>query len=145
MRLMLSMAVGVLTLTGLAACGQSEQSLRSSFRSQALANCQRGADASQRAQLTQVGINIDQLCTCAIDRYMQAASVDQLKADANNPDPPALRSASIQCASEIVRQSAPAAAGAAASNAAAAAEAVTDEAAAAAEQAASDVENATGQ
>ncbi|HTU10639.1 MAG TPA: hypothetical protein VMG08_07030 [Allosphingosinicella sp.] len=110
MRLMLTMATGVLVLTGLAACGQNEQSIRSNFRTQALANCQRGADASARAQLSQAGINIDQLCTCAIDRYMQQASLDQLKQDANNPDPPALRATSIQCASELVRQSTPAAA-----------------------------------
>ena len=88
MRLMLGMTASVLVLTGLAACGQNEASVRSNFRTQALANCQRGADASQRAQLTQAGINIDQLCTCAIDRYMQSASLDQLKADRDWWHPP---------------------------------------------------------
>lgn len=103
MRLIMSLGVGALALTSLAACNrQSDDSVRANFRSMALAGCRQGGDPATRAQMSQVGINIDELCTCAIDRYMSSAPIDQLR---GNPTPQALQSvqaASMQCAQEMV-------------------------------------------
>lgn len=113
MRLMLSMTVGVLAFAGLSACGQNEQALRASFRTQAMANCQSGGTPAARSQLTLMGITPEQLCSCAIDRYMRTASIDQLKQDRNTAMPPGLNTATMQCASELMRRPAPGAAPAA--------------------------------
>lgn len=113
MRLMLSMTVGALALAGLSACGQNEQALRASFRTQAMENCRAGATPAARGQLTQLGISADQLCSCAIDRYMRAASIDQLKQDRGTEMPAGLNAATTQCVTELVRRSTPGAAPAA--------------------------------
>ncbi len=104
MRLMLSMAVAAVALTGLAACGQSEEAYRANLRTQGIANCQRGSNPAVASQLQQMGLTVEQLCTCAIDRYMRGASYEQLKADQNNPSPPALEAATAQCVAERVGQ-----------------------------------------
>lgn len=106
MRIMLSMTVGVLALAGLAGCGQSEEAYRANLRTQALANCRTGANANPAAasQLAQVGLSVEQLCTCAIDRYMRGASYDQLKREQSNPSPRGLETASQQCVLEHVQR-----------------------------------------
>jgi hypothetical protein len=106
MRLIWTMTAAALAVTGLTGC-QSEESYRANLRTQALANCRTGAngEAGATAQLQQVGMTVDQFCTCAIDRYMRAASYDQLKREQSNPSPPGLTSAGMQCVAEHVQQS----------------------------------------
>ena len=106
MRLMLGTTIGLLALTGLAACGQSEEGLRTAFRTQGTANCKAGADAASRARLTEVGMSVDELCTCAIDGYLRTATFEQLKQDRSNPSPPALERATIQCITNHAARSA---------------------------------------
>ena len=111
MRLFLSIPLAVSAIVGLGACGQNEQALRNSFRTAALTGCQNG-DPAGRAQLQQAGIDPNRYCTCAIDRYMQSATLEQIKADSRDPNnSAALRGAAMQCASELM-QSGAAAAGA---------------------------------
>lgn len=111
MRLKLSMTVGALALAGLAACGPNEASVRNTFRTAAIAGCQQG-DPSARAQMAQAGISVDQLCTCAVDRYMQSATLEQLKQNPNTPEATSrLQTATMQCATELMRQAGGAAPG----------------------------------
>ena len=107
MRLISTMAFAALTVTGLAACGQSEESYRANLRTQGIANCRSGASANsaEAAQLSQIGLSVEQFCTCAIDRYMRTASYDQLKREQSNPSPPGLTAAGAQCVAEHVQQS----------------------------------------
>jgi hypothetical protein len=106
MRLMLGMTFGLVALTGLAACGQSEEGLRNAFRTQGTANCKAGADPATRARLTEIGLSVDELCTCAIDRYLRTATFEQLKQDRSNPSPPALERATAQCVADHATRSA---------------------------------------
>ena len=150
MRIMLSMTVGALALAGLAGCGQSEEAYRANLRTQALANCRTGANANPAAasQLAQIGLSVEQLCTCAIDRYMRGASYDQLKREQSNPSPAGLESASAQCVTEHMSRAGAAAMNAAttqATDAAADAERALNQATADVERAAGEVENATGE
>jgi hypothetical protein len=105
MRLMLGTTIGLLALTGLAACGQSEEGLRTAFRTQGTANCKAGADPASRARLTEIGMSVDELCTCAIDSYLRTATFEQLKQDRNNPAPPALVRATAQCVTDHAARS----------------------------------------
>lgn len=130
MRLMLGMTMGLLTLSGLAACGQSEQALRTTTREALLLGCRNG-DASARATLNQVGVSVDRFCGCAVDRYMQSASTDELRQLSRNKGgamPPGLTAAAGQCMTEMVAQSAPAAGAPAAGNETAAEPAAPSEA-----------------
>ena len=103
MRLILSLGVGALALAGLSACNRaSDDSVRNTFRTAALAGCQQ-ADPAARAQMQQLGMSLDELCTCALDRYLATAPVDQLRQ--NPPSPEAMQSvqrASMQCAQEMM-------------------------------------------
>ena len=103
MRLILSLSIGALALTGLSACNrQSDESIRNTFRTAALAGCQQ-ADPSARAQMQQLGMSLDELCTCALDRYLATAPIDQLRQ--NPPSAEAMQSvqrASMQCAQEMM-------------------------------------------
>ena len=103
MRLILSLSVAALALTGLSACNrQSDDAVRNTFRTAALAGCQR-ADPNARAQMAQVGMSLDELCSCALDRYLASAPVDQLRQ--NPPSAEAMQSvqrASMQCAQEMM-------------------------------------------
>ena len=105
MRLISIMTVSLIAIAGLAACGQSEESLRTAFRTQGTANCKAGADPATRAQLTEMGMSVDELCTCAIDRYLRTASFEQLKQDRNNPAPPALVRTTAQCVTDHAARS----------------------------------------
>jgi len=145
MRILLSMTVGALALAGLAGCGQSEEAYRANLRTQALANCRTGANANPAAagQLAQVGLSVDQLCTCAIDRYMRGASYDQLKRGQSNPAPPGLETASQQCVLEHVQRAGGTPSAAPEANAAPAAP--EPPAAGAAEENGAEEENASGE
>jgi hypothetical protein len=132
MRLIWTMTATALAVTSLAACGQSEQALRTTSREGLLLGCRNG-DASDRAAMTQAGVSVDRFCTCAVDRYMQSASVDELRQLSRNPRtmPNGLSRAAEQCAAEMVHQSAPAAGAPPAGNEAAAEPAAPAEGAAA--------------
>lgn len=104
MRIMLTMGIAALTLTGLAACGQSEASFRTTYRTEALRSCTAGANSTNTAPLTQLGITVQGLCECAIDRYMQATPVEQLRREMNSTEMPAgVRNATIQCTTQLMR------------------------------------------
>lgn len=130
MRLIWTMTATALAITGLAACGQSEQSLRSTSRQALMLGCTHG-DASTRAELNQAGISVDRFCTCAVDRYLQSASVDELKQLSRNSSamPAGLTTAAGQCMGEMMTQATPAVGAPAAGNEAAAEPAAPAEAA----------------
>ena len=132
MRLIWTMTAAAAAVTGLAACGQSEQQIRTTSREGLLLGCRNG-DASDRATLNQAGVSVDRFCTCAVDRYMQSASIDELKQMSRNSGtmPPGLTAAATQCASELVSQANPAAGAASAGNQTAAEPAAPAEGAAA--------------
>src|SRR4051812_29626600 len=121
MRLILTIATAALAVTGLAACGQSEQSLRTTSRDGLLLGCRNG-DASDRAVLNQAGISVDRFCPCAVARYMQSPWVEELKQLPRNagPIPNGLSGGGEQCMAERVTQPTPAAGAAPAGNEAAA-------------------------
>ena len=104
MRNLLGLATGAALLGGLSACGGGEEAFRNNMRSQGIANCQRGAAPEALAQVRELGTTVDALCTCAIDRYMRATSIEQLRQDRNNALPPALRNAMMQCMAEQVQR-----------------------------------------
>lgn len=106
MRLMLGMTMGLLSLTGLAACGQSDQQFRTTAREQLLRGCQAG-DASMRAQMSQAGVDVDRYCTCAIDRFMQSASSERLKQLSRNPGSAAGDQGMQRAAEQCVREQVP--------------------------------------
>lgn len=109
MRYIRTMAVSMLVLTGLAACGQSEQAQRNTAREAMLLGCRNG-DASDRAALNQAGVSVDRFCTCAVDRYLQSATAEQIRQLSANPNNAAgLEATAAQCVTEMVGQSAPAA------------------------------------
>jgi hypothetical protein len=140
MRLILTMATAALAITGLSACGQSEEGFRANLRTQGIANCKTGANANgaAAAQLSQAGMSVDEFCTCAIDRYMRATPYEQLKQEMNNPSPPGLTSAGMQCVAERAQRSAANAMAGATSEMNAAEPAAPGEAANASEAAAED-------
>jgi hypothetical protein len=101
MRLMLSMTAGALALAALSGCGQSEEAFRAELRTRGIANCQ--SDPTP-PQLTQAGIDGNQLCTCAIDRYMRATPIDQLRREQSVGVPPGLQTAAQQCMTDMLRR-----------------------------------------
>jgi hypothetical protein len=102
MRLILSMTLATLALGGLAACKPSDESVRNTVRASALQGCRSGGDPATRAQMTQAGINIDELCTCAIDRYVGSAPIEQLRGNLGPEAQQAVQRASMQCAQEMM-------------------------------------------
>ena len=103
MRFTIAMAVGLLALPGLAACS-GEEAFRNTMRASALANCQRGASPEALATAREMGTSAEELCTCGIDRYMRTVSYEQLKQDRNNPEPPMMRNAMMQCMAEHMQR-----------------------------------------
>lgn len=100
MRLIMGMTAGLLTLSGLAACGQNEDAFRASYRTKAVESCSRGAGMAPNA----AGIDTGRLCNCMVDAYMRATSTAQLKAEQNQTTaPPAAQAAMMQCAQEQAR------------------------------------------
>jgi len=106
MRLISTIAVATLAVTGLAACGQSDQQFRSTARTQLLAGCS-GGDANMRAQMSQAGVDVNRYCTCAVDKYMQSASSEQLKQLSRNPGTASTDQAMQRAAEQCVREQLP--------------------------------------
>ena len=96
MRLILVGGTAAMAL-GLAGCGEGsafDNGIRDGFRSTAIESCV----SSSRGSPLPAGFDVQRLCSCAIDRYMQGKSgADLRRAD---PSDPALRQASQQCAME---------------------------------------------
>lgn len=113
MRNLLGFAAGAALLGGLSACGGGEEAFRNNMRSQGIANCQRGATPDSRTQAREIGTTVEALCTCAIERYVRATPIEQLRQDRNNALPPALRNAMMQCMAEQVQRTGGGTAGAA--------------------------------
>lgn len=102
MRLTLGITFGLTALTGLAACGQSEESLRNTTRELMLVGC-RNPPAADRAAFAQTGVNIEQYCTCAVDRTVRSLTSEQLKQISRNPNgAPGMEAAAAQCMSELM-------------------------------------------
>lgn len=102
MRTILSLGFGLVALAGLAACGKSDEAVRSEARTRLTANCPRSATPEVTAMLAHDGVTIDQVCSCAIDRYMGSATVAQIKEDSANPTPARVSAASQQCVTELI-------------------------------------------
>jgi hypothetical protein len=102
MRIISSIGLGLVVLTGLAACGKSDEAVRNEARTQLTASCPRSATPEITAMLQQSGLTIEQVCTCTIDRYMRTATVAQIKEDSGNPAPARISAASSQCLTELV-------------------------------------------
>ena len=111
MRLVLGMTVCLAALSGLTACGSSEEALRNTTREALLLGCRSG-NAADGATLNQAGIGIDRYCTCSVDRYLRPLTSEQLKQISTDPaSVPGLEAAAAQCMSEMVRSTAAPAAG----------------------------------
>lgn len=83
---------------------QSEAAFRAHYRATALAACRDGASSTDITPLTAVGIGVDQLCICVIDRYLAQASLAELRRDIGRRDmPAAAREATAQCVTEMMR------------------------------------------
>ena len=92
MRSLLGIAVGAFALGGLAACGESDEAFRSSYRTKAISECTGGA----RSRPNPTGGNIEQLCSCMIDGYMRVTPTERLKAERNQSATPAAADAARQ-------------------------------------------------
>jgi hypothetical protein len=102
MRIISSIGLGFVMLAGLAACGKSDDAIRTQARTQLAANCPRAATPDVTARLAQEGVTIDQVCTCAVDRYLQGATVAQIREDSASPAPPRISAVTAQCVTELV-------------------------------------------
>lgn len=101
MRVMLGMTIGLAALTGLAACSKSDATVRSEVRDLMLLGCRNGP-AADRAAITQAGVNVDQFCTCAIDRTLRSLTSEQIRQISRSPNEvPGMEAASAQCMSEM--------------------------------------------
>jgi hypothetical protein len=97
MRLILAMPIMAAAVAGLAACGQSDDAFRASYRTKAVEACSQGA----RSAAGSAGVDANRLCSCMVDNYMRATSTEQLKAERDKTTPPpAARAAMMQCARE---------------------------------------------
>jgi len=96
MRILVAAAACAL-LVPLAGCNRmSDEEMRSSFRQHAVDSCVSSSRGSPNASQ----FDWPRLCGCAIDRYMAGKSVNDLQNA--NPQDPALRSSTQQCAMEQV-------------------------------------------
>ena len=106
MRLIWTAATTVLAITSLSACRQSDEQYRATARTQLLQGCQ-GGDATARAQMTRAGVDVDRYCTCAIDRFMQSQTSEQLKQLSRNPGSAASDQNMQRAAEQCVREQVP--------------------------------------
>jgi hypothetical protein len=106
MRLIWTVTATALAITSLAACKQSDEQYRATARTQLLQGCQ-GGDASMRAQMAQAGVDVNRYCTCAIDRFMQSQSSEQLKQLSRNPGSAASDQNMQRAAEQCVREQVP--------------------------------------
>ena len=92
MRIILAAALCAMPLAGCSM--QSDNEMRATFRSHAVESCV----SSSRTGPNPSQFDWQRLCGCAIDRYMAGKSVSDLSNA--NPEDPALRETSRQCAME---------------------------------------------
>jgi len=102
MRTIFSIGLGLVAVTGLAACGKTDEAVRTEARTRLATNCPRAATPEITAMLTQAGVTMDQVCSCTVDRYMRSVTVAQITEDSASPAPARISAASAQCASELV-------------------------------------------
>lgn len=96
MRRVAVLSLSIAGFSGLAACTQSDEAYRASYRTEQIATCVSSATPSARAT-----VDPNRFCTCMIDRYMQGTSTERLKAERNQSEaPPAAQAAATQCARE---------------------------------------------
>lgn len=97
MRVMTFVSLGLVGLTGLAACSESDEAFRARYRTEAIARCVQGARTSNPA-----GLDPNRFCTCMVDGYMRGTPSERLRAErSQNEPPPAAQSAIAQCAREL--------------------------------------------
>jgi hypothetical protein len=101
MRMISSIGLGLVALAGLAACGKSDDAVRTEARTRLAANCPRSATPDVTAMLAQAGVTIDQVCSCTVDRYMRSVTVAQIREDSASPAPARISAASAQCMTEL--------------------------------------------
>ena len=92
-----TMALGTLVLTGLAACGESDDAFKASYRTRLTQACTQasgpGAAEGQR------------ICTCMIDRYVANTPVSQLRAEKDQTAMPAAAQQALQqCTQEAMQR-----------------------------------------
>lgn len=98
MRVMVGLTLGILGISGLAACSESDEAFRARYRTQAIEACVQGGRSSNPA-----GIDASRFCPCMVDGYMRATPSDRLKAERNETAPPAAARAAIeQCARQLL-------------------------------------------
>lgn len=105
MRILLAGAACAMTLS-LAGCGEGsafDNGVRTSFRENAVQSCVTASRSAPNAPQ----LDWPRLCGCSIDRYMADKSTSDLRTA--NPEDPALRAASQQCAMEQINAAAGAA------------------------------------
>ena len=99
MRIFQTMMLGAVALGGLAACGQSDEAFRASYRTKALASCNRGGQTAPNPG----NVDVNRLCTCVVDGYMRSTPTDRLRAEGDQSTPPAAaQQAMMQCAQELM-------------------------------------------
>jgi hypothetical protein len=84
-------------LCALAACGEGsafDNSFRTSYREKAVESCTAGARAAIPAG---VQVDVQRVCTCAVERHMEGKSATELM---GNDDQPAAQAATEQCLRE---------------------------------------------
>lgn len=100
MRLILAMPLMAAAVTGLAACGQSDEAYKASYRNELTAQCTQQAGAAAPP-----GANVAGLCSCMIDRYVANTPVDRLKAERSQSEmPAAAREAMMHCAQQEMQR-----------------------------------------
>ena len=97
MRMMAIVSLGLVGLSGLAACSESDEAFRARYRTEAIAACVQGARTSNPGNL-----DPNRFCSCMVDGYMRGTTSDRLRAErSQNEPPPAAQSAIAQCAREM--------------------------------------------
>ena len=98
MRMMAVVSLGLVGLTGLAACSESDEAFRARYRTEAINACVQGARTSNPGNL-----DPNRFCTCMVDGYMRGTPSERLRAErGENTPPPAAQAAIQQCAREMM-------------------------------------------
>lgn len=108
MRLILA-AAAACTAAALSGCGEGEAAFRDSYRTQSITSCAQGMRAG--SAMAPPGLDLDRICECSVDRYMETRTVAQLRSEENSTTPPPeARRAIEQCLAEQMGGTAAAAA-----------------------------------
>jgi hypothetical protein len=98
MRVMIGLSLGMVGLSGLAACSESDEAFRARYRTEAIASCVQGARTSNPGNL-----DPNRFCPCMVDGYMRGTPSERLRAERNdNTPPPAAQTAMAQCARDLM-------------------------------------------